>query len=125
MPMNRFALFIVFILFAVSSFGQPVGVKISDKKITENGKVFYLHSVVQGQTLFSISRAYEVSISDILTYNPLARLGYRAIIVEGQPSDPERRWLLTITKEGAALNLWIPMATPFPTPAMTTRTATA
>ena len=33
----------------------------------------------------------------------LTRLGYRAIIVEGQPADPEKRYLLTVTKDGATL----------------------
>lgn len=33
----------------------------------------------------------------------LMRLGYRAVIVEGQAADPEKRYLLTINKDGAAL----------------------
>src|SRR5262245_34681164 len=33
----------------------------------------------------------------------LMRLGYRAVIVEGKPKDPEKRWLLFVNKDGAAL----------------------
>ncbi len=33
----------------------------------------------------------------------LARLGYRAVIVEGQPADPSKRYKLTITKNGVTL----------------------
>lgn len=34
----------------------------------------------------------------------LARLGYRAVIIEGKPSDPEKRYQLTITTDGASLS---------------------
>lgn len=34
----------------------------------------------------------------------LARLGYRAVIIEGQPSDAGKRYLLKITKDGASLS---------------------
>lgn len=33
----------------------------------------------------------------------LTRLGYRAVIIEGQPVDPGKRYLLTITKDGVNL----------------------
>jgi aldehyde:ferredoxin oxidoreductase len=33
----------------------------------------------------------------------LMRLGYRAVIVEGQPADPSKRYLLTITKDGVKI----------------------
>lgn len=34
----------------------------------------------------------------------LMRLGYRLVIVEGKPSDPAKRYLLTINRQGAALS---------------------
>ncbi|GIW42553.1 MAG: aldehyde ferredoxin oxidoreductase [Candidatus Binatia bacterium] len=34
----------------------------------------------------------------------LMRLGYRAVVVEGQPKDPEKRYVLTITKDGARID---------------------
>jgi len=34
----------------------------------------------------------------------LARLGYRAVIIEGKPSDPEKRYQLKITNDGVSLS---------------------
>src|SRR6185295_3074479 len=33
----------------------------------------------------------------------LARLGYRAMIIEGKAKDPEKRWLLFVNRDGARL----------------------
>jgi LysM repeat protein/ABC-type branched-subunit amino acid transport system substrate-binding protein len=56
----------------VLAFSQPVNVQKSDKKVTENGQVFFLHSVAAGQTLFSIARTYEVDQAEIIRHNPSA-----------------------------------------------------
>lgn len=45
-------------------------VSISKEKIRVDGKVCYSHIVLERQTLFSISKAYNVSIEDIYKYNP-------------------------------------------------------
>ena len=45
-------------------------VTISKDKVKIDGKVFYSHIVLEKQTLFSISKAYNVSIEDIYKYNP-------------------------------------------------------
>ncbi len=42
-----------------------------------DGEQFYFHAVLQGQTLYSIARAYEVSQEDILLENPDIRDGLR------------------------------------------------
>lgn len=44
----------------------PVPVNISGEKIVVDGKVYYMHQVQKGQTLYSIARAYTVSV-DLLT----------------------------------------------------------
>ena len=49
---------------------QPEQVRKSTEKIIVNGKVFYLHAVQQGQTVYSISRAYSVTLQDIAAENP-------------------------------------------------------
>jgi len=54
----------------VSSQVQPVEVKRSQEKTIINGKVFYIHTVQKGQTLFSISKAYEITQEDLLRENP-------------------------------------------------------
>ncbi|MEJ2203257.1 MAG: aldehyde ferredoxin oxidoreductase N-terminal domain-containing protein, partial [Gemmatimonadota bacterium] len=33
----------------------------------------------------------------------MMRIGYRAIVVTGKPSDPDKRWALDVTKDGASL----------------------
>ena len=40
----------------------PVPVTISKEKIVVEGKVYYMHQVLKGQTLYSIARAYTVSV---------------------------------------------------------------
>lgn len=45
-------------------------VTISKDKVKIDGKVFYSHIVLEKQTLYSISKAYNVSIDDIYKYNP-------------------------------------------------------
>lgn len=45
-------------------------VSISKEKVKVNGTVCYSHVVLERQTLFSISKAYNVSIEDLYKYNP-------------------------------------------------------
>lgn len=45
-------------------------VEVSTEKVVIDGKKFYLHNVTQGQTLFSICKAYQISETDIFTNNP-------------------------------------------------------
>lgn len=45
-------------------------VSISKDKVKIDGKVFYSHIVQDRQTLYSISKAYNVSIEEIYSYNP-------------------------------------------------------
>lgn len=48
---------------------QPVPVKRSQEKTIIHGQIFYIHTVQKGQTLYSISKAYEVSQDEILREN--------------------------------------------------------
>lgn len=45
-------------------------VKVSTEKVRYNGKVCHSHIVLEKQTLFSISKAYGVSVEDIYMFNP-------------------------------------------------------
>ena len=66
------------LLMTCAAFHQTAGaqeyvappVSISKDKVKIDGKVFYSHIVLEKQTLFSISKAYDVSIEDIYRYNP-------------------------------------------------------
>lgn len=45
-------------------------VRISEQKVKIDGKVYYSHIVLERQTLYSISKAYNVSTEDIYNANP-------------------------------------------------------
>ena len=76
-------------LFTATLFAQePVRVTRSDNKVILEGKIYYVHIVKAGQTLYSIARAYNVSEKEIMIENP----GTTANLAIGQvlkiPSDP-------------------------------------
>ena len=45
-------------------------VTISKEKVKINGQICYSHIVLEKQTLYSISKAYNVTVEDIYSYNP-------------------------------------------------------
>ena len=45
-------------------------VTVSKEKVRINGKICYSHIVKEKQTLFSIAKAYEVTVDDIYAFNP-------------------------------------------------------
>ncbi|NLE34810.1 MAG: LysM peptidoglycan-binding domain-containing protein [Bacteroidales bacterium] len=47
----------------------PVRVDISAEKIVTEGKVYYMHPVLRGQTLYSIARAYSVTVELLIREN--------------------------------------------------------
>jgi len=69
-----FRLLIVFSFLTINIFtnSQQItpNIEKSKEKIIINGKIYYLHTVKNGQTLYSISKIYNVTIDDILTANP-------------------------------------------------------
>jgi len=50
----------------------------SDVRQTINGKEFYIHTVKKGQTLYMISKAYEVDINAVIKENPEVKQGIKA-----------------------------------------------
>jgi LysM repeat protein/ABC-type branched-subunit amino acid transport system substrate-binding protein len=54
--------------FCAVSFAQ-VPIQKSTEKVRINGKVYYIHVVKKGQTLYSLSKAYEVTIQQITESN--------------------------------------------------------
>jgi LysM repeat protein len=71
---NRNLIFVGFILLLISLGvkGQesPVIVNRSNTIQIIDGKEYFFHAVLRGQTLFSIARAYGVTVEDILAENP-------------------------------------------------------
>ncbi len=53
---------------------EPAEVTRSDDKVVIENRVYYIHIVKQGQTLYSISRAYNVPQRDILLENPSTQI---------------------------------------------------
>jgi LysM repeat protein/ABC-type branched-subunit amino acid transport system substrate-binding protein len=49
---------------------QPTPVVRSQEKTIVDGKIYYIHTVLKGQTLYSISKAYEVTQDAIKNANP-------------------------------------------------------
>ena len=64
-----------FVLIISPSFSQAPqtgGIQKSKISTTVGGVTFFLHTVEKGQTLFAISKAYEISLNDIIIENPKA-----------------------------------------------------
>jgi len=51
---------------------QATPVEISKDKVVIGGELYYLHTVLKGQTLYSISKTYQVPIEEIIHENPAA-----------------------------------------------------
>jgi len=54
------------------------GITISKEKTVSSGKVYFLHEVQKGQTLYSLAKAYQVTILDIDRENAIPAGGIRA-----------------------------------------------
>ena len=79
-----------FLLLAGIAFGQTVKIPISHVIQTRDGKQYYIHTVQKGQTLYSISKAYHVSLQDIYYANPGTEQG----ILIGQ-----KLWIPVVNKK--------------------------
>lgn len=77
--LKRILIILIPAILAVYSLPAQVNVEISQEKILENGQKFYLHTVQQGQTLYSICKAYSVKEKDVLNVNPELQSGTLSI----------------------------------------------
>lgn len=69
----RLTLILLFIILTGSFVGAQESPVITNRSTTiqvVDGKEFFFHAVLQGQTLFSIARAYGVTVEDIIQQNP-------------------------------------------------------
>lgn len=60
------------------SYDPATGIRISGEKIVYSGKNYYMHEVLKGQTLYSIAKAYRVTILDIDRENMIPAGGIQA-----------------------------------------------
>jgi LysM repeat protein len=61
-------LLIVALLVPAALSGQ-VSYAVSDQKVVQDGKTYYIHLVLKGQTLYSLAQTYKVSIDAITSNN--------------------------------------------------------
>ena len=90
MMKNRLV-FLLFFLFGIMLSGNLTAQEVIERssKITQiGGKEYYMHHVKQGQTLYSLSKAYNVTIEEIERLNPEVKDGLKAGLVLGIPVRP-------------------------------------
>ena len=83
MQLNRLKILltIVLILFLLPGIAiSQVVVEKSKDKVVISGKTYYIHIVKKGETAYSISKAYGLTVDELVTENPTASKG----IKEGQ-----------------------------------------
>lgn len=91
-----FGLLIFFFLSGIFVNAQesPVIITRSKDKVAIEGKVYYIHVVKKGETLYSISKAYNVPQKDILIENPAAHTGLQIDQSLKIPYTPESEQVL-------------------------------
>jgi len=65
----------VFVASAAACYAQSPTIVKSSEIVRINGKVYYVHLVKKGETLYSLARAYEVTISQLAEDNPELETG--------------------------------------------------
>lgn len=66
---------VLLLFFGGMNFAQEI--RRSEKTVAKEGKMYYVHTVDGGQTLYSIAKVYEVSVKSILELNPDAESGLK------------------------------------------------
>jgi len=66
---------IVFLIFFINILCLSAQIEISREIVQYNGKPFYVHEVKQGQTVYSIAKAYGVSTDAVFEVNAFAKEG--------------------------------------------------
>ena len=83
--------FFLFFLFSTLLSGNVMAQEVIERstdKTKIGGKEYYLHRVRQGQTLYSLSKAYNVSVEEIELLNPEVKDGLKVGHVLGIPVRP-------------------------------------
>ena len=88
-PMKRIIL-IFFVLISALLHAQTMHIPLSNVVKERNGKQFYIHTVEKGQTVYSIAKAYNVTVKEVYFENPEAKNGIKV----GQ-----KLWIPTVNKE--------------------------
>ena len=75
--MKKIWLIIIIVTLSASWSGSLAGQEITRTEVREwnRGKEYFVHTVEQGQTLYSLSKAYDVSVDELIFENPDASDG--------------------------------------------------
>ena len=80
--MNKLLIFLAFVAAAPGLRAQTYQDQLKAIRSTvveqKNGKSYYVHTVKKGQTLYLISKAYDVEVNDIIAENPMVKEGLKA-----------------------------------------------
>ena len=84
---------IISLLASAAAFGQNVPqITVSSEKVKINGNVMFVHKVKGGETLYSLAKAYSVTIDDIVRHNESLKNGLKEgstiYIPSAAPSTP-------------------------------------
>ncbi len=85
---------LIIALMVPAAVSAQVPVEVSGEKSIIGGKIYYMHEVLKNQTLYSISKAYKVSIAEIERENVIPVSGIQTGQVlripsrEGQSATP-------------------------------------
>ncbi len=86
----RRILTIILVLITAVLQAQTMHISVSNVVKERNGKQYYIHTVEKGQTVYSIAKAYDVTVKEVYFENPEARNGIKV----GQ-----KLWIPTVNKE--------------------------
>ena len=77
----------LFLFLSLISFAQSPQIRISEEKINQNGIIKYVHTVKKGETLYSLSKAYNVPQDIIINDSPAFKNGLQDWLIIFIPSN--------------------------------------
>ncbi|MDF1559638.1 MAG: LysM peptidoglycan-binding domain-containing protein [Bacteroidales bacterium] len=107
-------------LLAPLKISAQVPVQVSNERVISGGRAFFMHEVLKGQTLYSISRAYKVTIDAITRENVIPASGIQTGQMLRIPISAAASGAASGTSSAAQ-----PMPMPKPRPAAVTPSGTA